>query len=60
MGACRGSKVKTYTDGYLDALLDIQVEIRDSRNPMYYDNKKIDIKKLDILLGEMIQDLRSL
>ena len=52
--------MKTYTDGYLDALLDIQLEIRDSRNPMYYDTKRIDIKKLDILLQKMIQDLRSL
>ena len=49
MGPCRGSKMKTYTDGYLDCLLDIKNEIMDRT-----------IKELDTVLDEMIQDLRSL
>jgi hypothetical protein len=49
MGTCRESKMKTYTDGYLDCLLDIKNEIMDRS-----------IKELDTVLDEMIQDLRSL
>jgi hypothetical protein len=41
--------MKTYTDGYLDALLDIKNEIMDRT-----------VKELDTVLDEMIQDLRSL
>ena len=41
--------MKTYTDGYLDCLLDIKNEIMDRT-----------IKELDTVLDEMIQDLRSL
>ena len=51
MGTCRGPKVKTYTDGYKDALLDIKIEIEDS--PMT-------IKDVAILLDELLADLASL
>jgi hypothetical protein len=49
MGPCREPRMKTYTDGYLDCLLDIKNEIMDRT-----------IKELDTVLDEMIQDLRSL
>jgi hypothetical protein len=51
MGTCRGPKVKTYTDGYKDALLDIKIEIEDS--PMT-------IQDVAILLDELLADLASL
>ena len=49
VGLFWGSRMKTYTDGYLDALLDIKNEIMDRT-----------VKELDTVLDEMIQDLRSL
>jgi hypothetical protein len=43
--------VKTYTDGYKDALLDIKIEMEDS--PMT-------IQDVAILLDELLADLSSL
>ena len=51
MGQYRRSRVKTYTDGYRDALLDIKIEIEDS--PMT-------ISDVAILLDELLADLASL
>ena len=51
MGTCRGPRVKTYTDGYRDALLDIKIELEDS--PMT-------ITDVSILLDELLADLASL
>lgn len=51
MGQRRSQQMKTYTDGYRDALLDIKNEMTDS--PMT-------IKDVDILLDELLQDLASL
>ena len=51
MGTCGGPRVKTYTDGYKDALLDIKIEMEDS--PMT-------IQDVAILLDELLADLSSL
>jgi hypothetical protein len=46
-----GQSMKTYTDGYRDALLDIKIELEDS--PMT-------ITDVSILLDELLADLASL
>ena len=50
LGPRRGSRVKTYTDGYRDALLDLKIEMTDS--PMT-------ITDVSILLDELLADLGS-
>ena len=46
-----GQSMKTYTDGYRDALLDIKIELEDS--PMT-------ITDVSTLLDELLADLASL
>jgi hypothetical protein len=46
-----GQGMKTYTDGYRDALLDIKIELEDSL---------MTIKDVAILLDELLADLASL
>ena len=52
MGQRRGQRVKTYTDGYRDALLDVKIEIED--NPV------LTLADITILLDELLADLASL
>lgn len=52
MGQRRGQRVKTYTDGYRDALLDVKIEIED--NPV------LTLPDVTILLNELLADLASL
>ena len=50
MGQRRGQQMKTYTDGYRDALLDLKIEMTDS--PMT-------ITDVGVLLDELLADLGS-
>ena len=52
MGPRRRPRVKTYTDGYRDALLDIKIEIED--------NAVLTLADVTILLDELLADLASL
>lgn len=51
LGPRRGPKVKTYTDGYRDALLDLKIEIED--------NVVLTLADITILLNELLADLGS-
>ena len=44
--------MKPYTEGYLDALLDLKHEVADRR--------QMTLRDVDTLLDELIQDLQSL
>ena len=46
-----GQSMKTYTDGYRDALLDIKIEIED--------NVVLTLADITILLNELLADLGS-
>jgi len=50
LGSRRGPRVKTYTDGYRDALIDVKSEIEDN---------VMTITDVAILLDELLADLGS-